>query len=62
MIEDPAPADDPIVPESWRVAFALDAAALAHGWRPIHRAVSGEELTVSYRKDPLLALLDAYPD
>lgn len=53
--------DTNVTPESWRLAFALDAVALRHGWRPITRQTADDEVTVTYRKDPLLALIDALP-
>ena len=49
------------IPESWRLAFALDKLAQAHGWTPVSRMTSREEVTVVYRKDPMLARVADLP-
>ena len=49
-------------PDQWVLADALDQVAHRHGWRPIQRTTSTEEVTVIYRRDPLLALLDSIPE
>lgn len=49
------------VPESWHLAFALDRVAREAGWTPVGRMTSVDEVTVTYRRDPIVALIDALP-